>query len=698
MSHNPELKILGVIGARSGSKGVPHKNIRPIAGKPLLAWIIGTAKSSRYINRIIVCTDSEGYAKIARAEGAEVPYIQPADVSQDHSTDYEYVRYAVDWLEKNEGYKPDVVVRLMPTVPLQMSEDVDACIEELLKDDKAHSAMVVAEARQIPSKAMKVGPEGYLVSYTTGSAKGAEPTKREIFEKAYFRANVVVTRPSVMRATSSLSGERVRYHVIPQERAIDIDSEIDFHIAEKLLPLFRKKKTFFITCSDGQAIRNWLFGDFYKFAKNDPNISLVAFVPPDRLEDSKIFEHERCRVETVNLDLEWKPKKIFRIACFGCVPTSTIWSRNNFSYLHGGSVFNLVVKQFFWALGHFRVWRAFMRWVEFKVFRDDKVWEPFFDKFKPDAVFAAGILNDEDFTLLKQAKRRGIPSMGMMKSWDNFTSKGFLRVYPDLLLVQNPTMVEEAVRFNNFPRERIRVTGFPQWDHYLDPAWEIPREEFAQKFGIDASKKWITYFAGGLMTGLFGIPDKGDYVLMMKKAIEEGKLGDSTVLIRAHPGHQDLMVPETRVFPNLDFAKGWTFGEKDIRMLANLVRHSDVTINLGSTMSLEAAIFGKPTVLVAFNKESGSKPPAHMRLATALDSSLHFVRVLQTGGNWRVNSEEELIKAVRAYLDNPSLHQEGRKRIVRELVGPVDGRAGRRCFDLLCEVADKKINYGVKFY
>ncbi len=460
----------------------------------------------------------------------------------------------------------------------------------------------------------------------------------------------------------------------------------------------KQRKTFFITCSDGQSIRNWLFGDFYKFVESDPDLMLVAFVSPDRLQASKIFEHERCRVETVNFNLDWKPKKFFRIACFGCVPTYTIWSRNNFSFLNGGSFFYLLAKQFFWLLGHFRAWRAFMRWVEFNVFHDDKVWEPFFDKYKPDAVFAAGILNDEDFTLLKQAKRRGIPSVGMMKSWDNFTSKGFLRVFPDLLLVQNPTMVEEVVRFNNFPRERTRVTGFPQWDHYLDPSWVIPREEFAQKFSIDPAKKWITYFAGGLMTGLFNIPDRGDYVLMLKKAIDEGKLGNATVLIRAHPGHKDLMVPETKVFPNLDFAKGWTFDQEDMRMLANLVRHSDVTINLGSTMSLEAAIFDKPTVLIAFNPETAKRAPRHLRLAKALDSSLHFVYVMNTGGNWRVNNENEFVEAVRTYLDNPSLHRIGRTRILKELVGQVNGNAGRRCLDLLCEAADKKIAYEVKFY
>lgn len=231
------LKVLAIVGARSGSKGVPHKNIRPLAGKPLMAWVISAARDSRYVNRVIVCTDSEEYAKIAKTHGAEVPYIQPTAVSQDLSTDFDYVNYALRWLEKHEGYVPDLVVRMLATVPMQQPEDVDACIEALVGDPQADSAMVIAEARQPPQKALKITPEGYLTSYLL-QGQGAEPTKREAFEKAYFRANVVITRPRVIKETNSLSGKRVRYHVIPQERAIDIDSPIDFFVAEQLMIKF----------------------------------------------------------------------------------------------------------------------------------------------------------------------------------------------------------------------------------------------------------------------------------------------------------------------------------------------------------------------------------------------------------------------------------------------------------------------------
>ncbi len=445
--------------------------------------------------------------------------------------------------------------------------------------------------------------------------------------------------------------------------------------------------TIFLTCTAGQEVRNWLYGDFYEIAKKDPDVRLVVFVIPEKLEKyRKKFAHERCIIEPVEINMNYRPKQLFRIACFGCVPTITIWSRNLFSYLNGGSLGNLLVKQFFWLLGHLRIWRALMRAVEYYIFYDDRTWKLYFEKYKPDVVFGAGLLNEEDITLVKHARRVGVPSVGMMRSWDNFTSKGFLRVPPDILLVQNPSMMEEAVLFNNFSRERIRIAGFPQWDHYRDPAWHVSREEFARQFGLDANKRWIVWFGGGLMTGLFNLKDRGDHVMMLNDAIERGEIANAQVLARVHPGHEDSLRQEARAkTPVLNFGKGWEFDVEDMKLLLNLVRLSDVTINLGSTMALEATIFDKPVILVGFNGyEDDSKIPWSKRLSSALDNTYHYhVQVEGTGGVWRVSNEKELIHAVKTYLDNPALHREGRARILKELVGPVDGRASQRAWSTL---------------
>lgn len=234
-------KIIAIIGARSGSKGLPHKNIKPLAGKPLMAWIIQAAKKSNYIQRVFVSTDSEEYAAIARQHGAETPFLRSAEISQDSSLDIDYIKHALQWLQQNENYIPDIVVRLLPTTPLQTSEDMDACIEQLLDKD-VDSAVVIAEARQHPAKALKIiedrNGETSLVSYISGTGKDVNPISRQSYPKAYFRANVIVTRTKLINV-GLLTGEEVAYHIIPQERAVDIDSEVDFLIAEILIKKYK---------------------------------------------------------------------------------------------------------------------------------------------------------------------------------------------------------------------------------------------------------------------------------------------------------------------------------------------------------------------------------------------------------------------------------------------------------------------------
>lgn len=231
------VKILGIIGARSGSKGVPNKNIRLFCGKPLLGWAIEAARVSGSINRLIVCTDSEEYAEIAKSFGAEVPYLQPVDISTDTSTDLDFMTYAVKWLEEGEGYEPDILVHLYATNPFQRAEDIDATVELLLSDPEAHSSAAIVEAHQHPQKAVKITPDRkHVVSYFTGTGLDVTPKPRQGFAQAYFRkGNVMATRCSILKSMRSLSGHKVRFHLVPPEHSFDIDSEADFLFAEWLM-------------------------------------------------------------------------------------------------------------------------------------------------------------------------------------------------------------------------------------------------------------------------------------------------------------------------------------------------------------------------------------------------------------------------------------------------------------------------------
>jgi len=127
------MKILALIPARSGSKRVPNKNIRRLAGKPLIVYTIEAALKSKRINRVIVSTDSQQIASIAKEHGAEIPFIRPKEISQSNSTEMEFFNHALNWLQDHEKYEPDLIVLLYPTSPLRKVESIDSAIEEILK-------------------------------------------------------------------------------------------------------------------------------------------------------------------------------------------------------------------------------------------------------------------------------------------------------------------------------------------------------------------------------------------------------------------------------------------------------------------------------------------------------------------------------------------------------------------------------------
>lgn len=238
-SNNTQISTMGIIGIRSGSKGVKDKNIKMLNGKPLVGWIIEKALKSKYINRLIISTDSESYKKIAEDFGAEVPCLRPHDFADDSSPEIDYVTHMLTYLKEVENYEPDIVVRMMATVPLQTTDDIDQCISKLIQSSDLDSVVVIAEARQHPLKALKIIKDkknnDRLVTYFSDSGREVTPIARQNYDKAYYRSNVIACKKSVIDKTKSLTGDNVSYYIIPQERAIDIDNPIDFQIVENLI-------------------------------------------------------------------------------------------------------------------------------------------------------------------------------------------------------------------------------------------------------------------------------------------------------------------------------------------------------------------------------------------------------------------------------------------------------------------------------
>src|SRR6185503_17134341 len=130
-------ETLALVPARGGSKGIPRKNIRNFAGYPLIAWSIAAAKQASGVTRVIVSTDDEEIASVAREYGAETPFLRPSELAQDQTTDLPVFEHALDWLEKNEGYQPEIVIQLRPTSPIRPNDCVNSAVKILLEHEDA---------------------------------------------------------------------------------------------------------------------------------------------------------------------------------------------------------------------------------------------------------------------------------------------------------------------------------------------------------------------------------------------------------------------------------------------------------------------------------------------------------------------------------------------------------------------------------
>ena len=226
--------IVAVIPARGGSKGVLRKNLHPLAGRPLIAYAIHTALASKLIDRVVVSTDDEEIANVARHLGAEVPFMRPKELAQDDSPEWLTWQHAIQTLEKGKGNsRPGLFVCVSPTAPLRAVDDVDACIQTYLDGD-ADMVLAVKPASENPYfNVVTISEEGYVrvaISSDPPLARRQDaPTAYTIVPVAY------VLSPDFILTANSMFDGKVRAVVVPPERAVDIDTELDFKFAEFLL-------------------------------------------------------------------------------------------------------------------------------------------------------------------------------------------------------------------------------------------------------------------------------------------------------------------------------------------------------------------------------------------------------------------------------------------------------------------------------
>lgn len=233
------MKAVAFIFARGGSKGLPGKNIRSLGGKPLIAWSIQHALSVRRIDRVLVSTDSEEIATVARDFGAEVPFIRPAELAGDNSPEWLAWRHGLNYVREKTGQLPDVMVSVPTTAPLRLISDIDNCLDEYVKGG-ADIVITVTDSHRSPYfnmvKTNADGTVGLVIAPQSIVARRQDaPTVFDMATICYVaNAEFVITHNSIFEG-------RVKAVHVPSERAIDIDTLLDFQIAESLLNLRENK-------------------------------------------------------------------------------------------------------------------------------------------------------------------------------------------------------------------------------------------------------------------------------------------------------------------------------------------------------------------------------------------------------------------------------------------------------------------------
>ena len=229
------MKILTIIPARGGSKGIKLKNLTKINGKPLVAFSIEHSLASKLINRTIVSTDNEEIAKVSEEYGAEIPIFRSKELARDHILDLPVFEHMLTYLKEEENYEPEIVVHLRPTSPYRKAEWVDSAIKLLIENTSADSIRSVSEPSQHPYRVFEIKNK-YL--HPLMNERHPEPylLRRQDLPKMYYYNCVIdVTKPSTIFNKKSMTGDKMLPYIMKSEDSMDIDSPMDLEIAKFFL-------------------------------------------------------------------------------------------------------------------------------------------------------------------------------------------------------------------------------------------------------------------------------------------------------------------------------------------------------------------------------------------------------------------------------------------------------------------------------
>ncbi len=232
-------KILAIIPARGGSKGLPGKNIKELCGKPLIAWSIEQAKASKYIDEIFVSTDSREITDVAEQFGIYVPFLRPEELAKDTSPSSEFITHTIEYF-RNKGVEYDYILLLEPTSPLRDIEDIDNGIKILINNKNAKSIVGVCKSEEThPAFLVNISKNGFLKPYLD---KMTVKRRQDLDDIFFFEGSLYISDVSYFLKEQTFYHSKTLPFIFEKYKSFEVDDLVDFYIIEKLMELKLKKK------------------------------------------------------------------------------------------------------------------------------------------------------------------------------------------------------------------------------------------------------------------------------------------------------------------------------------------------------------------------------------------------------------------------------------------------------------------------
>ena len=441
-------------------------------------------------------------------------------------------------------------------------------------------------------------------------------------------------------------------------------------------------KTIFITIFEGVEVKNILRTPILDKLLSDTEVRIVLFTKSQEKVDfySKEFHNPRLFFEVVERTPISTFDAFFSKLKFVLLRTETTDLKRKMVYEYEKEYIRYYSGIFLNFLLARPIVRRLSRKLDVWLVRD-RTYESYFTKYSPDLVFLAHLFDEPEINLLREAKRRKVKTIGFINSWDKVTSRCILRLIPDKLIVFNSLVKEELVKFNEVKRENIFVSGLPQYDYFYYPV-ETSKEEFFKKIDMSPEKDLIVYASMGRA---FSTSD-WDMIDYLYTLVSSDKfVRKCNLLIRFQPND---FVDEVEIGkrPYLKYDQpGKRFGSKrgvdwdmdssDLEHLKNTLHYMSLIICYASSISIDAAVFDKPIININFEIK---KNESLLKSPTQYYKTLHYGNAIKTGAIDLVKNEDELIKSINSYLENPNLRQVERKKLVKEQCEFIDGKSSER--------------------